>query len=111
MLMVLTAFMKSCLLAATLASAALSTPAFGQTTPPKTGQGMAQAEPYQSAFGGYRPYTEEPVANWKAANDTVANIGGWREYAKQAQADDATPTSSQAPGTQPALNPATKAKP
>lgn len=109
--MVLTAFMKTCLLAMTVAGAALSTLAFGETTPPKTAQGMAQAAPYQSVFGGYRAYTEEPVANWKAANNTVANIGGWRAYAKQAQADDATPTSSQALGAQPALNPAAKAKP
>jgi hypothetical protein len=105
--MVSTAFMKSCILAATFASAALSTTAFGQTTPPKTGQGVAQAAPYQSAFGGYRAYTDEPVANWKAANDTVASIGGWREYAKQAQSEDATPARSVAPEA----TPAAKAKP
>ena len=41
-----------------------------------------------SAFDSYKPYTDEPVANWKQANDTTARIGGWREYAKQAQAKE-----------------------
>jgi hypothetical protein len=41
--------------------------------------------PYQSAFEGYRAYSDDNMTNWKAANDEVARIGGWREYAKQAQ--------------------------
>jgi hypothetical protein len=43
---------------------------------------------YPSAFGGYKPYTDEPTGNWKAANETTARIGGWREYARQAQGLD-----------------------
>ena len=31
---------------------------------------------YRSAFEGYRPATEEPVADWRALNDEVAAIGG-----------------------------------
>jgi hypothetical protein len=31
------------------------------------------------------------MTNWKAANDEVAGIGGWREYAKQAQQPENTP--------------------
>ena len=45
-----------------------------------------------SAFDGFKPYTDEPPGNWKAANENVARIGGWREYAKQAQQPDDTPT-------------------
>lgn len=41
--------------------------------------------PYKSAFDGYQAYSDDKMTNWKAANDEVARIGGWREYAKQAQ--------------------------
>lgn len=54
----------------------------------------ASAQPIMvkpSVFDGYKPYTDEPVANWKAANDSVAQIGGWREYARQAQQPDNMP--------------------
>lgn len=47
--------------------------------------------PYATAFKDYKPYTDEPVTSWKAANDEVARIGGWREYAKQAQQPENTP--------------------
>lgn len=40
--------------------------------------------PYRSALEGYQRYTEEKTVNWKEANDAVARIGGWREYAKEA---------------------------
>ena len=39
---------------------------------------------YRSAFDGYQPYTEEKTSNWKEANDTARQLGGWREYAKEA---------------------------
>ena len=41
--------------------------------------------PFKSAFEGYRAYSDDKMTDWKAANDEVARIGGWREYAKQAQ--------------------------
>ena len=40
---------------------------------------------YRSPFAGYRALAEEPVGNWRAANDEVGRIGGWREYAREAQ--------------------------
>lgn len=40
--------------------------------------------PYRSALEGYQPYSETKLAPWKAANDTVGQIGGWRAYAKEA---------------------------
>ncbi|MBC7648425.1 MAG: hypothetical protein H7197_04820 [Vitreoscilla sp.] len=43
------------------------------------------AAPPASAFESYKPYTDEPIGNWKTADDTTARIGGWREYARQAQ--------------------------
>jgi len=47
--------------------------------------------PYKSAFEGYQAYSDDKMTNWKAANDEVARIGGWREYAKQAQQPENTP--------------------
>lgn len=38
---------------------------------------------YHSPLGAYRPFTEESVIPWRDANDTVARIGGWREYARE----------------------------
>lgn len=58
----------------------------------------ASSPPYQSAFEGYQPYAEEKIANWKSANDTVERVGGWREYAKQAQQPANTPAQSMKPG-------------
>ena len=40
--------------------------------------------PYRSAFEGYQRYSDEKIVNWKQANDTAGQIGGWRAYAKEA---------------------------
>ena len=67
-----------------------------------------------SAFDGYKPYTDEPISNWKAANENVAQIGGWREYAKQAQQAGDTPAPANKAGEKmpkAAEVPITKAKP
>ncbi len=39
---------------------------------------------YQSATSGHRFYDDNPPGDWKAANDRVGEIGGWRTYAKEA---------------------------
>lgn len=39
-----------------------------------------------SAFAGYRPAADSGLRDWKAANDQVAKIGGWRAYAREAAA-------------------------
>ena len=40
---------------------------------------------YQSAFSDYKRLGADKAIPWKAANDEVANIGGWRAYAKEAR--------------------------
>lgn len=62
------------LLAATAAG-----PAGAQSAP-----ASASPAPYRSAFEGYQAFGEQPVAPWKASNDTVGRIGGWRAYAQEA---------------------------
>ena len=123
--MVLFTFKKHCRLSAAalgvmLASASHAQP--GPTAPAAASQASfpAPATPAAksgagaSAFDGYKPYTDEPPGNWKAANDNVARIGGWREYAKQAQLPDDTPAPTNKAGEnmpKSAVLPMTKAKP
>ena len=47
------------------------------------------AAEYRSSFAGYRPLGEESVGDWRAANDEVRRIGGWREYARERHRSDA----------------------
>ena len=56
----------------------------------------ATPAPFKSAFEGYQTYSDDKMTNWRAANDEVARIGGWREYAKQAQALEVKPLATPA---------------
>ena len=59
--------------------------------------------PYRSAMEGYKPYTDEKIVDWKQANDSTGKIGGWREYAKEAQQTDTRGAGSMpAPDAKPA---------
>ena len=53
---------------------------------------------FVSPFRDYKPLGEDKQIPWKAANDEVSRIGGWRAYAKQAQ-DAAAGVSPAAPAT------------
>ncbi|MCW5649078.1 MAG: hypothetical protein KIS62_04980 [Ramlibacter sp.] len=70
--------------AAALATLAVAgAPAWAQTaTPPP------KAQPPRSALQDYRPYVDEKPSDWREANDLTARIGGWRGYAREAQAPD-----------------------
>lgn len=46
---------------------------------------------YQSSFTQYRRLDDGKPVSWREANDTVARIGGWRVYAREAQQPDPTP--------------------
>lgn len=50
---------------------------------------------YTSPVADYQPFIDEKITSWKAANDKVGQIGGWRAYAKEAQQPENTPTPSQ----------------
>lgn len=55
-----------------------------QTAAPGTAAATRPTGDYRSALEGYQPYSETRMVPWKAANDTVGQIGGWRAYAKEA---------------------------
>ncbi len=40
---------------------------------------------YESSFDPYRRLSSEKPVSWREANDTVARIGGWRVYLREAQ--------------------------
>ncbi|WP_304638966.1 hypothetical protein [Pseudomonas sp.] len=38
---------------------------------------------YQSPLSAYRGFQPQESGDWRAANDTVAEIGGWQAYAAE----------------------------
>lgn len=56
--------------------------------------GLATAQTtviYTSPIADYQPFVDGKITSWKAANDKVGQIGGWRAYAKEAQLPDNKP--------------------
>ena len=123
--MVLFIYKKHCRLSAAAVTLMLASASHAQPGPaaPAAASQASSAAPATpaaksgagaSAFDGYKPHTDEPIGNWKAANENVAQIGGWREYAKQAQQADDTPAPTNKTGEnmpKAAVVPMTKAKP
>ena len=66
------------------------------------------AIPFKSTLDKYKSYTDEKIAPWKAANDEVGRIGGWRAYLKEA--NEVEPSAS-APAPATPASPATPALP
>jgi|CXWL01.1.fsa_nt_gi hypothetical protein len=77
-------------LCAAFAALAAWVPVAGaQNTPdPADPAAVVPSATYRSSFSGYRRMADEPVADWRTSNDAVARIGGWRAYAREAQAPD-----------------------
>lgn len=57
---------------------------------------------YTSPLARYRAAREVEVGSWREANDTVARIGGWRAYAREAGQPEA-PVPVHAPAPAPAV--------
>lgn len=70
-----------CLAACTLAQQS----AAGAPSPlPDCAQGEVLTIPADaSAWTRYQPWRDEAVGDWRQANAVVANIGGWRVYARE----------------------------
>ena len=65
---------------------------------PASAQAPALPVQYRSPFRDYHPLGEDKLIPWKAANDEVGKIGGWRVYAREAREPEGAP-SSPAPAT------------
>ena len=57
---------------------------------------------YVSPLMQYQPLGDEQVTSWKAANDLVEKIGGWRVYTKEAQEPTSATEQAGRPSGQPA---------
>ena len=91
-----------------LAAMALPAPAFAQQkSRPDPADPKVSVPPviYVSPLKQYQPLGDEQVTSWKAANDLVETIGGWRVYAKEAQEPGATAEQPVRPTQQPAPQP------
>lgn len=71
---------------------------------PANPQAAVPAVTYRSPLADYRRNGDQPVGNWRDLNDRVRAIGGWRAYAREANAPEggdkpppATPPSDAAP--------------
>ena len=93
------------------AALALVAPASAQPTHPADATAAVPPLTHRSAFTGYKRLAEPPAADWKAANQNVERIGGWRAYAREANAAAPAPSPSSAPASAPerATRPATPA--
>jgi hypothetical protein len=97
-------FARALLHAALLGVAAIATAQTGAPPArpdPLDAQATVPTVPYRSALSPYRKLNDEATLSWREANDTVAGIGGWRAYAREAQSAE-RPAS---PGSGPAAPP------
>lgn len=78
-----------------MAAAAGAQTAAAAAADPQAARGAADPG-YRSPFEGYQRFTQEQVGSWKAVNDNVGRIGGWREYAKEARPPAASAASDAA---------------
>ena len=63
---------------------------------------------YSSPFSGYRRYADGEVGPWRAVNDEVGRIGGWKVYARESyEAAEAEKRQAADPGSPPAAPAAT----
>ena len=54
-------------------------------------QAVTKPLTYRSPFAAYQADKIEEPRSWRDVNDRVGSIGGWRVYAREAQAPQSTP--------------------
>lgn len=57
--------------------------AWAELPDPLDGAAATKALDYQSPLKTYQGFREQPLQNWREANDLVGRIGGWRIYAME----------------------------
>lgn len=98
--------LPAALLIATLTAQAQST-ARAAKPDPLDSNASVPALAYESSLSRFRRPGDEKPVSWREANDSVARIGGWRVYAREAQQPDPAPA-EKPPG---AATPAETTKP
>ena len=77
------------LLAAASIAQAQGAPARPERADPLDPKARVPAVTHTSSFAAYRRLGSDVRTPWKEANETVNRIGGWRAYAREAQAAEA----------------------
>ena len=76
-------------------------PALAQRQDPADPRAAVPTWVYQSPLSRYQAFTEAQVAPWRETNEQVRQRGGWRAYAREAQAPasaaSAPPATASAP--------------
>lgn len=67
------------LAAPALVACSLWTPMAHATEPPASAQAMP------APFNHYQGWRDEPLQNWRQANERVGEVGGWRTYLRESQ--------------------------
>ena len=79
---------------------ALPVSAWAELPDPLDAQAATPAVHYQSPLKTYQGFSEQPLHNWREANELVGRIGGWRTYSmegwEQPAEQDAEPAGAQA---------------
>lgn len=84
-----------------LAVLALPVGAWAEPPDPLDAQAATPAVHYQSPLKAYQGFSEQPLHNWREANDLVGRIGGWRTYAQEPY----TQEPGESPPAEPAVEP------
>jgi hypothetical protein len=104
------AALATCLLVATASPGIAQTapsPVMNMPADPLDASVKVPSSTYRSAFESYRPFRDIDVGSWRAMNDRVGEIGGWRTYAREiAQgAAESAPAASPSPTAPAASSP------
>ncbi|TVP89053.1 MAG: hypothetical protein EA348_09220 [Pseudomonadaceae bacterium] len=58
-------------------------PVHGMAADPADASAPVADQEYHSPLAGYQRWQYQPPGDWRAANDKVAEIGGWQAYAAE----------------------------
>lgn len=66
-----------------IAALALPSSLMAAQPDPLDANAAVSAQDYRSPLQHYRAQADEPLQDWRAANDLVGRIGGWRTYSME----------------------------
>lgn len=84
-----------------LALLVLPVGSWAESPDPLDAQAVTPALHYQSPLKAYQVYSEQPLHNWREANDLVGRIGGWRSYAQEPYTQETLSQQPSEPPTKP----------